>query len=182
MNENMHLFCDGGVIQINPSTIGGTWAYYAVLGTKVLGHNCGVLTPKQCGLLAVSNNVTELLAVVRGLESMPSDFAGTVYSDSQVTLGRVFGSYAFKGIPGWVYDILQHQKARFTNWSSIKYTLLKGHPTAAELKEGTTSTGRPVSVYQKMCDDDCRHMGEHFRKLVMVPVVLQHMSDVMSKE
>lgn len=82
------LYCDGGVIEKNPSKKGGTWAAKLIQGGKVVRARGGIITPAQAQMETVSNNLTEMLALVRGLEMLPDDWSGTVYSDSQVTLGR----------------------------------------------------------------------------------------------
>jgi hypothetical protein len=92
----------------NPSPIGGTWAWCMVNadGTRTR-HAYGYVTPADLGTPTVSNNHTELLALVLGLEALPAGWAGTVYSDSWVSLQRVFLAAKLANVPPWLVDRLQ---------------------------------------------------------------------------
>ncbi len=57
------LFCDGGVIQKNPSPLGGTYAYCLVEQDKRVWERAGVIGTDESGTPAVTNNLTEMLAV-----------------------------------------------------------------------------------------------------------------------
>ena len=87
------LYADGGVIEKNPSTIGGTWACILVNEAEVqVSFGTGVITPNRARVKAVTNNLTELLALIEGLERVPIDFSGTVLSDSNVSLDVCFAA------------------------------------------------------------------------------------------
>lgn len=58
------LFCDGGVISKNPSTIGGTWAARLVIEDKPVRHDSGIVFPLDIYGEPVSNNLTEMLALL----------------------------------------------------------------------------------------------------------------------
>ena len=63
------LYTDGGVIGQNPSLIGGTWAWCLVDASgEMRRHAVGWLTPAELDAEAVTNNHTELLALVLGLD------------------------------------------------------------------------------------------------------------------
>jgi len=150
------LYSDGGVISKNPSHIGGTWAYCLVSETgMVLFDQSGVITPADAGMETITNNLTEMLALLRGLEHLGDNFRGTVYSDSQITLGRVSQGWKWTGIPSWMHAMYRKQRARLAHWDEIKFVLLSGHPTAADLERGIGKRGYPVSIHNVACDKAC---------------------------
>lgn len=151
-----HLYADGGVIQVNPSPIGGTWAFRIVQADVVICEESGVITPLEAGLPAVTNNLTEMLALVMGLRSLPIDWIGVVCSDSQITLGRVFGSYKWAGIPTWLHKLYQQSRNRLLFWEDITYIQLDGHPTRNQLAAGIGKRGHPVSIHNVACDKACQ--------------------------
>ena len=78
------LYADGGVIASNPSAIGGTYAYRLIRDD---GHTIGqgqVITAIDMRG-SVTNNQTEMLALLVGLKQLPCDFKGTIYSLRQIT-------------------------------------------------------------------------------------------------
>lgn len=156
------LYVDGGVIRKNPSPIGGTWAARVISNKVVVAEYCGVITPDHAKMTTISNNLTEMLALVRGLEFLPSDWIGTVFSDSEVTLGRAFKGYKWGGIPNWLEREFRRQKARLLNWHDFEYVNLQGHPTIDEIKAKISKTGRPVSHHNKWCDDACSRAGNDY--------------------
>lgn len=156
------LYVDGGVININPSTIGGTWAARLVQDGKVINEWSGVITPAEAYMLSVSNNLTEMLALVKGLSFLPWDWRGTVYSDSQVTLGRAFQGWKWNNVPSWLYNAFGNQCARLVHWKQIHYVLLDGHPTKAHLEAGVGKRGHPVSAHNAWCDHACQAQAKQF--------------------
>ena len=149
------LYTDGGVIGQNPSLIGGTWAWCLVDASgEMRRHAVGWLTPAELDAEAVTNNHTELLALVLGLEALDADFAGTVYSDSWVSLQRVFRAAKLNNVPQWLVERLQilQKSGRLAN---LDYTLLDGHPTRAQLEAGIGKRGHPVSKWNVWCDQQC---------------------------
>src|ERR1043166_547843 len=99
------LFADGGVILKNPSTIGGTWAYCLVdCEGQYVQQKSGILLPAQIKMSHVTNNVTELFALVKGILSLPEDWEGMVYSDSHVSLLRIFRYGKLNNVPDCFMD------------------------------------------------------------------------------
>jgi ribonuclease HI len=166
LEANIELFADGGVIKKNPSTIGGTWAFRIVLNGVVRCERSGVITPAEAQLPAITNNLTEMIAVVQGLKqlTLTPQFCGTVYSDSQITLGRVFEGWKWTGIPTWLH--LQFQRARegLKRWDQIQHVLLAGHPTRAQLEAGIGRHGYPVSEHNVWCDKACTQAALEYLK------------------
>ena len=160
------LYCDGGVIDRNPSPVGGTWAFCLVAEGLRVSEGSGVITPLEAELPGITNNLTEMLAVVRGLQSLPFIWRGVVLSDSQITLGRVFMGWKWKNIPAWLHQEFQVERKRLVNWERIRYTLLQGHPTRAELGAGVGSRGYPVSEFNVWCDHECGRQAEAYRQQV----------------
>ena len=154
------LYADGGVIGSNPSPLGGTWAWCLVdeAGARVVWES-GLVTPAEAGGV-VTNNVTELAALVYGLEALPIDFRGTVYSDSQVTLLRVFHAGKLSNVPVWLVRRLQAVQ-KSGRLRGVSYTLLDGHPTRAQLAAGRGKRGNLVSEHNVWCDAAC---GEQARR------------------
>jgi ribonuclease HI len=71
------LFGDGGCIGVNPSPIGAPWA---VCGVDAAGRRVwertGVLTPAMVGTAGATNNQSEFVAILMGLEAMPDGWSG----------------------------------------------------------------------------------------------------------
>ena len=159
------LYADGGVIGRNPSVVGGTWAFCLVdmdlFGIRTIEQS-GVITPDEAGLPEITNNLTEMLAVVRGLQALPDDWIGTVNSDSQITLGRLFDGWKWKGIPPWLHAEFQKERARLAKWDWLYHRLLQGHPTKAELAAGMGKRGYPVSEHNQWCDWACGEAAAEF--------------------
>jgi ribonuclease HI len=150
-----HLFCDGGVVSHNPSELGGTWACTLVWNGHRIVEMAGAITPVDAQMPAITNNLTEMLALVRGLLILPEEWSGTICSDSQITLGRAFMGWKWKNIPAWLHHDYQRARARLKNWDKIEFQLLQGHPTKAELTAGVGSRGYPVSEHNVWCDKAC---------------------------
>lgn len=155
------LYCDGGVIGSNPSAIGGTYAWRLIWDDGTTSGVGKVLLPQDVGG-PVTNNQTEMMALLEGLRRLPDYFVGTIYTDSQVTLGRVFQGWKWKNIPAWMHKQYQEQRARFTYWEDIKYVLLDGHPTKQQLQAGVGKRGSPVSEHNVWCDHECQRVGHEF--------------------
>lgn len=151
-NKIIALYCDGGVILKNPSPIGGTWAFCAVntFGERVI-ENSGVVpaTPTR----KITNNHSEQVAIIKALEAMPDGWSGTVYSDSQIALGRVFKNWSERNLPR---NISMRSKAAVARLGEIRTILLQGHPTKADLACGIgKKRGLPVSEFNVWCDQAC---------------------------
>lgn len=157
------LYVDGGVIQVNPSNIGGTWAYRVVdESNHVVTSDSGLLLPSILKLESITNNVAEMAALVKGLRALPRDWIGCVYSDSAVTIGRAFRGYKWSNVPDWLRKALMTEISRLINWPKIKYELVKGHPKKAELAVGYAEDGRLVSEHQVWCDKTCTSTGSAY--------------------
>lgn len=158
------LYTDGGVIQRNPSPIAGTWAFVLVAENGSIEKNSGVILPSEWGLTEITNNQTEMYAMLMGLCAVSESEEGVVVCpDSMVTLGRCFLGYRWKNIPPAMHEIYQRERKRLDRyWSTYKTILLAGHPTRAQLATGFGKHGYPVSEYNVMCDQMCREAGEKY--------------------
>lgn len=158
-NKPLDLYTDGGVIGQNPSTLGGTWAYCLVDATgQRITCDSGIITPAEAQLPAVTNNLTELLAIVKGREALPYAWTGTIHSDSWVSLQRVFLAAKLKNVPPWLVTRLQ--KLQRDGWfTGCHWMLLDGHPTKAQLAAGVGKRGAPVSIHNVWCDQACTKAG-----------------------
>lgn len=161
ISHPLKLFTDGGVISKNPSPYGGTWAWVLVHEGKMVDRSSGIL---PVSLSPITNNQTELLAIIEGLKSVPLASTLEICSDSSISLGRVFRGSSFNNIPFWMETQLLQVKRSFRYWDKFSYTLIDGHPTKAQLASGIGKHGHPVSKWNKLCDDLCRAEAENYWK------------------
>lgn len=147
------VYSDGGCVGGNPSSLAGTWAWCGVNEhDDRIVCVADVLYPKQWEIASITNNQMEMYAVVQALEYLPDGWSGRVYSDSQITLGRVFQHWRMKNIPLWLVERAETAVKRL---GAIEPILLSGHPTNVELRAGVSKSGRPVSAHQVWCDEQC---------------------------
>lgn len=157
------LFADGGVIGRNPSKHGGTWAWCQVESDTVVRLKAsGVVTPAEAWLDTITNNYTELMAAVRGMESLPEGWDGLIHTDSYVTLCRISLPKAkFNGIPK---DFEERTWAARKRLGKYRVVLLGGHPTKADLLKGIRTDGLPVSRWNVLCDRLCNQEAQKWRE------------------
>lgn len=157
--QPLDLYTDGGVIGHNPSLIGGTWAWCLVdADDKRVCDYSGVITPADARVPAVTNNLTELLAIVNGREALPYAWTGVIHSDSWVSLQRVFLHAKLANVPPWLVTRLQTLQ-RDGWFSGCSWKLLDGHPTKAQLEAGKGKRGGPVSIHNVFVDALCTKAG-----------------------
>jgi ribonuclease HI len=167
MTKVVEVYADCGVVGASRSAIGGPWAFCLVdeMGIRVV-ERMGVIRPGSHGFPDVTNNQTELFALLRGLATvveMEGDgWSGKVCTDSLVTIRRVQGFWE-RGMPmtvpkEWVVRL----GAVLRRLGTVEYVNLKGHPNKEQLKAGVTAKGKPVSVHNKWCDDACNKAGALF--------------------
>ena len=168
--EPIRIYTDGGVWKQNPSPVGGACAYRIVVGAgEVLAADCLPIYPATVGVPAVSNNNTELLAIVMGMQKALDlkacgllDPGGSVRvcSDSIIALGWVFEGFSLRSVPRALQTALaQMQERRQSSTLVWSHELLAGHPTDANLAAGymTKRSGRyPVSEHNVWCDRQCQ--------------------------
>jgi ribonuclease HI len=153
-----HLYTDGGTIGPNPSPLGGTWCWCLIEEEHMLSWDCGIMTPKNLELPNATNNVMELYAAVRGLFSVPRDWKGMLYTESNITIGRLYSSWRCKGCPTWLRERVRKIKL----WN--KPILLGGHPTKIELAQGKRRDGKLVSKWNVFCDERCSELSRDFQR------------------
>lgn len=152
------VYADGGVIGRNPSPVGGTfaWCHVSEAGERVASGAQVLLAGKGGCPNPITNNLTEFVSLVACLEALPECWSGAVFSDSRITLGRLFQGWKMDGIP-W----------SFAAWGSlvlarlgdVHWTLLDGHPTRSQLTAGIGKRGGPVSIHNVWCDARCRELA-----------------------
>lgn len=150
----MRLYVDGGVVKKNPSPIGGTWAWCLIDNDEIVLSGCGSILPTP-GFPGISNNYSEMVALLEGLESTRSMWSPQfrVFSDSQVTLNRVFGNWRWSNLP----ETLEMRYLRLQQdpkFRDLECFLLHGHPSKKELEIGF-KRGLPVSKWNVWCDREC---------------------------
>ena len=155
------IYCDGGMIKQNPSPYGGAWAWCWVRKGKRISSASGIIKPSDLGMETVSNNVMELIAAMRAINSSPPDWSGVLYTDSIVTLHRMTDGKRFKGIPYSIrleaLDLRRNRK-----W---KVNLVAGHPTRKNLQDGfkNGAYGKVrVSEHNVFCDQLCTLRAKEF--------------------
>lgn len=149
------LYADGGVIGVNPSPIGGTWAWCQVQNGVRIATASGIITPAEARLPVITNNLTELYAILQARDSLPYAWTGTIHSDSWVSLQRVFLAARLNNVPDWLVRRLQTMQ-RDGWFSGCAWQLLDGHPTKAQLSAGVGKRGNPVSEHNVWCDLACQ--------------------------
>ncbi len=163
MKQPIEIYCDGGIIGRNPSDIGGTWCFCWVDNKGVRYHEgFGSVHPGQSELIpdCITNNFTEMYAAYQSLQGVGSDWEGTLYTDSIVTLYRLTKGKAFKGIPEWLAKwAIQFRKNR-----KYKVVLVGGHPNKNELALGMRKDGKPVSLHNVWCDKTCTFIGKSYQR------------------
>src|SRR5262249_31386011 len=158
-NQIVALYADGGVIQKNPSSIDGTWAWCAVdaEGNRVIEKGGVVEAPPG---RPITNNHMEQIAITLALEAMPDGWSGTVYSDSMVALGRVFKGWRIKNLPP---NVAKRSAAAVARLGQIKVVLLQGHPTQADLAAGIgAKRNLPVSEHNVWADNECGRQAKAY--------------------
>jgi len=60
----------------------------------------------------------------------------------------------------WLVHRFQEQRARLVHYEQIKFILLDGRPTKAQLLSGVGKCGHPVSEHNVWCDEACRENGQ----------------------
>ena len=175
--ETKAIYTDGGLLSKNPSDVGGMWAWCGVDRIDgrplVKGHLAGGVnvhaeqTEFESGVVLatpsklITNNIVEMLAVIKALEFQPEGWSGIVYSDSEVTLGRLLHGHALRGLPANAIERFHKALARV---GEIKGVLLQGHPTKKDLLEGFgKKRGFPVSKWNVWVDAECNRLAEQFK-------------------
>lgn len=196
MNNIHELFCDGGCCLANPSPYCAQWAYCQVdiegnhiremSGIILRASNPDLYHIKRSDRMVVvpsaeinpnglTNQLSELVALTLGVESLPCGWGGTIYSDSESALGRMFGSKSMGGIPEeWSYRC-QIAPERLGEYS---WVLLGGHPTQADLLSGIRAArpgkrALPCSKHQHWCDLEAKRLGNLFSRLMRQKAMLQ---------
>jgi hypothetical protein len=102
-----------------------------------------------------------LLALVTGLEALPEGWTGSVFSDSQISLGRLFWGWKQVGIPAWLWQRGAAALQRL-DLPNIDPHLLDGHPTAAQLSAGIGKRGHGCSRWNVYADRMCCERAKEF--------------------
>jgi hypothetical protein len=102
-----------------------------------------------------------MIALTRGLLSLPEGWSGAVCSDSRLALGWVFWNFKHEQVPPVLYQKAHQARARLGRLTVIH---LDGHPTAAQLLAGVGKRGNPVSEHNSWCDRECSRLADETRK------------------
>jgi len=164
MSEITAVYADGGLIGPNPSAKGGTWAWCHVNSSgERVKERAGVVLPDELGLEKVTNNISEMVALLRCIRNLPEGWSGTVYSDSQITLGRVFKGWDMEKCPSSIIVRALEYRRRL---GRIIPVLLDGHPTKAQVTAGIGKRGNMCSEHNVWCDDACNRARKEWEENV----------------
>jgi ribonuclease HI len=165
-----NIYCDGGVFRPRRCEV-GSWAWVATdqdddeVACQYGWMERGSSTPD-----GVTNNLTELTAAMAALVWMckaTPRWSGRLFSDSQITLGRLSQGWRMKGVPDrWVERVA----AVLETVGDVEFVHLKGHPKPADLDAGfmvSPTSGRtyPVSRHQVKCDSLCTDVLERWSQV-----------------
>jgi ribonuclease HI len=165
MGKIVGAYCDGGCINCNPSPVGGTWAYCFVDAEgDIVAYKSGVISPQGFSGKTVSNNNSELYALCMAILDMPTESYPTFYSDSQVSIGRIFSNWKLNNVPQWLKIKAGDAKQKLCRLD-FDYCLLDGHPTKAQLESGIGKRGNPCSKFNVFCDDQCNKEAKAYLEL-----------------
>jgi hypothetical protein len=161
------VIADGGVVLKNPSSIGGMWAFRIRADDgSIWSEGDGiVLKSGYPHLPYISNNFTEVMAILMAMEGLPFGWKGEIRSDSRVALATCLHGKAKTWLPGRLNDLLRENRKRFV-LRDIVWTLLAGHPTKAEQKRMIageivkSKRGYPFDLDNVWCDEQCRVVWE----------------------
>jgi ribonuclease HI len=155
------IYTDGSTSWKNPSPYGVAWSFVAVdENDREVHREVGIVKTDDCKGFKASNNLVEMLAAIKGLEFAyaRSDRSSVIrlYSDSELTINRLFNHYSVKLLPK---NVVERGNAVLVNFKlervNITPVLLAGHPTKKDLSQGfKVKKGKqyPVSKWNVLCD------------------------------
>lgn len=154
------IYTDGGVIGPNPSPYGLSWCFVQVSNNRITHQRSGVIEPADLGVVRVSNNDSECLAVIRALESVPFDWNGILWTDSKVAMQRLINPKLIDKLPSYLQGRIKSLQQR-----KLQIKLVAGHPTEEELRLGYAKrNGFPVSMFNVACDRECTRLAKLYRE------------------
>lgn len=158
--KGQRIYTDGGTIGGHPSKIGGVWAWCRVLNGEIVASGTDAFTNELPGYEKATNNQAELLAMVRAFQALPFDWFGAIYSDSEITIGRVSQGWKMNNIPPHMIRQLEAEQHRLKYFSQLRFHHVKGHPSKADLEQGI---GDKFNVW---CDETCRKTAEAYKEFL----------------
>jgi ribonuclease HI len=169
------IYCDGGVVLHNPSSLGGTWAWCATdqTGWRIIEDGGYLLAdPGQ----TISNNQMEWCAAMLALEAMTDGWTGALVTDSQNVLTRLAYLRGHLGLPdsqvivprNLPWQWYRRMVTSLRRLGDLELRHVKGHPTSTDLKRGYTidASGRRkawVSDQQVWCDAEASRQATRAR-------------------
>lgn len=165
----LKVFVDGGLLGRNPSPIGGTYGIvYIQIDDTVISELSGVIDAETLGYNGfVSNNVSELYALCLGILKITPVHGLEVhfYSDSEITLGRVFCGDALNNVPDWLKEMTRNARLHLRKLNLKGYTLLAGHSSIADCAAGwNKAKNLPASKWNTHVDRMCNQARAKYEK------------------
>lgn len=162
MSEIAATYCDGGVMESNPSWIGGTWAYCQVdASDRLIEITSGIILPSYPDQV-ITNNQTEYYAALMALDSLPDGWSGEFCSDSTTTLRRMGLYPGVDRMSGLPQEWIKRMHANLLRLGKLTGINCPGHPTKGELDAGRTKDGRRASGWLVLCDSFCTSLHRQF--------------------
>lgn len=110
----------------------------------------------------VENNITETIAILLALETLPLGWTGTLYGDNLNSIRRAREPRKIKKV---VPSFIREAMVAACDKVAVQYVLLGGHPTKQELIDGRRKDGAMVSKWNVMADKLCCIAAEnHIRQ------------------
>lgn len=151
------IYADGGVVEKNPSSVAGTWAWcHVAKGGEMIRRDAGYILPSlihdYCSLpdvtsgsvdpFMVTSNLTEFYALLMALEALPESWSGAIYTDNQNAKRRLETWFSdpeylpkIGGIPIGIATRMTEALGR-CNYAACTFHLLAGHPSKEDLARG----------------------------------------------
>jgi ribonuclease HI len=149
------IYTDGGLVQKNPSPIGGSWAFRFVDSEDRLGGN--VVHQFSGGRIqpGITNNTVEFIAAVLAFRALPEGWSGVWSPDSEVTVTRLLYGGQGRGLSQAQIDWGKRAMERI-DVKNIKVVMLGGHPTNFDLTQGfRKKDNKLVSIHNVWADKAC---------------------------
>jgi len=167
------VYADAGLLTVNPSDIGGAWAYVFVdKSDRVVSEEAAYVLKKTLKVTTVSNVVMEQIAILKAMEALPAGWNGTIYSDCEPALTRVISDYqlthGMKRYPAAENNlppvVSKRSKNAAAKLGQVEFVLLEGHPSKKALERGIGRKNLPVSKFNVRADELCNRQKILYRE------------------
>ena len=147
--EPKKVFTDAGLLSGGRTLLGGMWGFCLVdENDEVVTLQSGLMVPRDHEIATVEINLVETYAVLLALEYTVAQWpgwSGEVLLDNNNARKRFCEPSPWGGVPD---AIRLRCHAALKRCGPLRFTLLAGHPTPADLAQGfrVRSSGNPYPV------------------------------------